>query len=186
MVPIKLRSAFARLDVLMIMLAVATSAYVGLQLWRHFHPDPPNYSRIEEGLFMGGWLDEPPPGVTAVLNLCEREDAQQSPAHSWTPIEDAAPAPTLAWLGERVAFVESHRHAGRSVYVHCLAGISRSGLVTVAYLMKKCGWTRDAALAYVRENRPVASPNPAFMELLLEWEKSLMLPAGASGTRELS
>jgi protein-tyrosine phosphatase len=45
-------------------------------------------------------------------------------------------------------------------------------MVTTAYLVKKHGWTRDHALAFVRKSRPVASPNRAFMERLAEWEKS--------------
>ena len=42
-----------------------------------------------------------------------------------------------------------------------------------AYLMKRHGWTRDDALAFVRQCRPQASPNPVFMDLLAEWEKKL-------------
>jgi dual specificity phosphatase 12 len=60
------------------------------------------------------------------------------------------------------------------VYVHCKAGNSRAGLVTVGYLMWRNGWTRDEALEFVRVARPQVQPNPAFMGLLLEWEKSLM------------
>ena len=43
--------------------------------------------------------------------------------------------------------------------------------MTVAYLMAKNHWTRDEALEFVRSRRPVVCPNPAFMELLLEWER---------------
>ena len=68
---------------------------------------------------------------------------------------DAAPAPSLQWLRDRVAFVDEHRRAGHSTYIHCYAGISRSGMVVVAYLMYKNKWTRDEALAYVREQPQV-------------------------------
>src|SRR5262249_12325768 len=70
-------------------------------------------------------------------------------------------------------FLDSQRRAGLSVYVHCKAGVSRAGLVTVGYLMWREGWSRDAALQFVRFRRSHVRPNPAFMALLLEWEQFL-------------
>jgi atypical dual specificity phosphatase len=144
--------------------------------------EPPNYSRVEEGLFMGGSVRRPPPGVTAVLNLCETADPYHVEVERWRPIPDAEPAPSLDWLGEQVGFVESQRRAGRVVFVHCLNGVSRSGLVVVAYLMAHEGWPRDEALRYVRSARPDVRPNPAFMRLLLEWEDSVRA-GGAKAAR---
>ncbi len=80
-------------------------------------------------------------------------------------------APSIAWLAKQVKFVETQRAAGRTTYVHCFQGASRSGLVVTAYLMHKKHWTRDKALAYIRTRRPQIRPNPAFMELLNEWER---------------
>jgi protein-tyrosine phosphatase len=51
--------------------------------------------------------------------------------------------------------------------------VSRSGLVVVAYEMFKHNWDRDQALAFVRSKRDVTRPNPAFLELLAEWERIL-------------
>lgn len=132
-----------------------------------------NYSQIENGLWLGGSVAEPPPGTQAVLNLCEIEDPYQVEFHKWEPIRDAEPAPSLQWLRTQVEFVETQRAAGHSVFVHCKQGISRSGMVLAAYLMKREGWSRDEALAHLREHRPIVRPNPAFMQLLLEWEQSL-------------
>jgi protein-tyrosine phosphatase len=140
---------------------------------RLFTREPANYAEVEPGLFVGGRVDSPPWWTHATLNLCESEDTFRSPAHEWHPIRDAAPAPSLDWLAERVAFVEEHHLHDRVVYVHCLNGVSRSVMVVTAYLMKKHGWSRDEALAVVRRHRPQARPNPAFMELLGEWEKQL-------------
>src|SRR5712692_6814881 len=63
-----------------------------------------DYSVIEGGLYMGGDVWEPPPGTTAVLNLCEQEDAYRCEVHVWEPIRDAAPAPSIAWLTKQVEF----------------------------------------------------------------------------------
>src|SRR5262249_31704433 len=101
------------------------------------------YSLIEEGLYQGRLVQEPPPGTGAVLNLCESKDSCDCEVMRWRPIADAPPAPSLDWLREQVGFVEEQRAAGRTVYVHCAAGVSRSGMVVVAYEMKKNGWSRD-------------------------------------------
>jgi protein-tyrosine phosphatase len=135
--------------------------------------EPPNYSRIEEGLFLGGAVRQPPPGVGAVLNLCETPDPYQAAVQRWEPVRDAEPTPDLDWLRRQVEFIRSERRAGRVVFVHCRNGVSRSGLVVTAYLMAREGWSRDEALAYVRSGRPKVRPNPAFLRLLLEWEEAV-------------
>jgi hypothetical protein len=132
-----------------------------------------HYSRIEDGLYMGGRVPKPPLGTSVVLNLCQKKDSYQAEIHRWEPIEDADPAPSIEWLRRMVHFVDTQRRAGRTTYVHCAAGVSRAGLVIVAYLMHKNHWTRDQALEFVRSKRPVARPNPAFMQLLSEWEEVL-------------
>ena len=135
--------------------------------------EPPNYSKIEDGLWLGGYVGEPPPGTRAVFNLCEAEDPYRAESHRWEPIRDAEPVPSLDWLREQVGFIEAERAAGRAVFVHCRNGVSRSGLVVVAYYMARDGWSRVEAMEFVRSRRPGLRPNPAFMQLLSEWERSL-------------
>ncbi len=139
----------------------------------------PNYSRIEDGLYLGGSVAAPPPGTRAVLNLCRVEDCYQAEVHRWQPIHDGEPAPNLDWLRQQVEFIDSQRQTGLPVYVHCKAGISRAGLVTMAYLMWRNNWSRDRALHFVRSRRSKVRPNSAFMELLLEWEQYLARRAHA-------
>jgi hypothetical protein len=134
-----------------------------------------NYTLIEDGLYMGGDENSPPSGTTAVLNLCEKDDPYRTDHYLWEPIPDAAPAPDIAWLRRMVQFVDDNRIAGRTVFVHCRNGVSRSGMVVVAYEMYKHRWSRDQALEFVRSKREMARPNPAFMERLLEWERELKL-----------
>jgi hypothetical protein len=136
--------------------------------------DEPNYTRIEDDLYQGGHCPSPPRRTRAVLNLDEAPDPYTCETYVWEPIRDAAPAPSLTWLRERVEWIDAQRQAGRRVFVHCRNGVSRSGTVVVAYLMHKNRWTRDAALAFVRSKRPITRPNPAFMELLAEWEKLVL------------
>src|SRR5262245_58388021 len=74
--------------------------------------EPPNYSRIEEGLYLGGFVMKPPSGTRAVLNLCESEDPYQAEVHRWQPIDDAEPAPSIAWLRDQVQFIDEQRRNG--------------------------------------------------------------------------
>jgi hypothetical protein len=129
-----------------------------------------NDSLIEDGLYMGGYVDGPPPGTGAVLNLCEIDDPYRANTHAWEPIRDTGPAPDLAWLRRMVEFVDARRRAGDTTYVHCRNGVSRSGMVVTAYFMQRNNWSCDQALAFVRSKRAITRPNPAFMERLLEWE----------------
>ncbi len=137
-----------------------------------FTREPPNYSQIEDGLWLGGYVPEPPPGTQAVLNVCEIEDNYRVESYKWAPIRNAQPAPSLDWLRTQVGFIASERAAGRAVFVHCMNGISRSGMVVAAYLMQREGWSREKTLEFLRSRRPGVRPNPAFMKLLVEWERS--------------
>ena len=119
-------------------------------------------------------MAEPPPGTSAVLNLCETEDRYRADFHEWHPIRDAAPAPSLEWLRERIAFTETHRATGRVVYVHCRNGVSRSVMVVTAFLMKSRSLSFPNAFAEVKAKRDLARPKPVFRELLLAWEGELV------------
>jgi len=164
-------------NTLLSLLLIGSVAATGYLWWLEQHypaataQEP--YSLIEKGLYLGGSAERPPPGTKAVLNLCQIKDSYQCEVHAWEVIPDRPPAPGLDWLRKQVAFVDAQRHAGRTTFVHCHAGISRSCMVVTAYLMRKHKWKRDEALEFVRSKRPIVHPNPAFMELLLEWERAL-------------
>jgi hypothetical protein len=158
--------------ILVLILASALGVWLHL-VWLERSYHQPNYSLIEDGLYMGGDESAPPWGTTAVVNLCESEDRYACEEHLWEPIPDGEPVPRLDWLRRMVEFIDARRQAGMTTYVHCRNGVSRSGMVVVAYLMFKHGWGRDEALAFVRTRRSHVRPNPAFMELLLEWQREL-------------
>jgi protein-tyrosine phosphatase len=155
-------------------MVAAVLAVLGVHLAADWlNREPPNYVRIEGGLYLGGYVPEPPPDAEAILNLCEAEDPYRAAAYRWEPIRDGEPAPSLDWLREQVSFIGAQREAGKVVFVHCRNGVSRSGMVVTAYLMARHGWSRDEALTFIRSKRETVRPNPAFMRLLHEWEQSL-------------
>ena len=65
------------------------------------------------------------------------------------------------------------RNKKQGVLVHCLAGISRSVTVTVAYLMYTMNMSMDDAYDFLRRSRPNISPNFNFMGQLKDFEQTL-------------
>ncbi|PSN61818.1 phosphatases II [Corynespora cassiicola Philippines] len=57
------------------------------------------------------------------------------------------------------------------VLVHCLQGISRSGSIVVAYMMRQLCLDYPTALALVRRHRDVITPNDGFAEQLVIWHQ---------------
>uniref|UniRef100_A0A914W0U6 protein-tyrosine-phosphatase n=1 Tax=Plectus sambesii TaxID=2011161 RepID=A0A914W0U6_9BILA len=78
-----------------------------------------------------------------------------------------------------IAFIDEARSKGEGVLVHCLAGISRSVTVTVAYLMQTLHKSLDEAYDLVRAQKSNIAPNFNFMGQLLDFERQLR---GASGS----
>jgi hypothetical protein len=162
-----------RRRLLVTVLAAVVGAWGVLLAVQRSYQEGPNYTLVDDGLYLGGFVAEPPPGTRAVLNLRETADPYRCETHVWEPIADAEPAPDLDWLRRQVAFLDARARDGMTTYVHCRNGISRSGMVVTAYEMQKRGWSRDEALAFVRLTRPGVRPNPAFMDRLAEWERHL-------------
>lgn len=69
--------------------------------------------------------------------------------------------------------------------MHCLAGISRSVTITVAYLMYKCSLNLNDAFNLVRERKSNIAPNFHFMEQLYNFEKELKLDVSSQSPLSL-
>ncbi|KAL3452897.1 protein-tyrosine phosphatase-like protein [Aspergillus insuetus] len=73
------------------------------------------------------------------------------------------------------------RRSRGHVLVHCNQGISRSGSVVVAYIMKYLSLPYAAALLTARRSRPIILPNTGFEYQLRMWEKcgfDVFMPGG--------
>uniref|UniRef100_UPI00398E8C83 dual specificity protein phosphatase 8-like isoform X3 n=1 Tax=Pristiophorus japonicus TaxID=55135 RepID=UPI00398E8C83 len=115
-------------------------------------------------------------GITYVLNAsnsCPKPDFISESHFMRIPVNDNYCEKLLPWLDESVDFIDKAKVSNCRVLVHCLAGISRSATVAIAYIMKTMGLSSDDAYRFVKDRRPSISPNFNFMGQLLEYEKSL-------------
>ncbi|KYQ57171.1 Dual specificity protein phosphatase 22 [Trachymyrmex zeteki] len=69
-------------------------------------------------------------------------------------------------------FIHAARLRGGNVLIHCLAGMSRSVTVAVAYIMSTTNLSWKEALKVVRVGRSIANPNVGFQQQLKDFESS--------------
>lgn len=71
---------------------------------------------------------------------------------------------------DSIMFIHESRMKGEGCLVHCVAGVSRSVTLVVAYIMTVTGRGWVESLAAVRAARPCAGPNLGFLRQLEEFE----------------
>ncbi|XP_065768738.1 dual specificity protein phosphatase 22 isoform X2 [Muntiacus reevesi] len=72
---------------------------------------------------------------------------------------------------ESIRFIHECRLQGEGCLVHCLAGVSRSVTLVVAYIMTVTDFGWEDALHTVRAGRSCANPNLGFQRQLQEFEE---------------
>ena len=72
-----------------------------------------------------------------------------------------------------IAFIDRARAVNSSVLVHCVAGISRSSTIVIAYLMKRENMTLKDAYTYVKSKRTIIRPNQGFLKCLMKLDEEL-------------
>jgi protein tyrosine/serine phosphatase len=121
-----------------------------------------NFGRVDSTLYRGAqpegrdYADLKALGVKTVINLTS-DDAEpnekamtegagmtyvQIPMNTHTP-------PTAAQLGEFLRIVNDA--ASQPVYVHCVGGRHRTGVMTASYRMTHEGWTADQAFREMKQ-----------------------------------
>jgi dual specificity MAP kinase phosphatase len=133
-------------------------------------PDlPPNSNQITKQLVVGGFIDRDDwrllveQGVSVVVSLqAERHDEDsfgdlQPDGYLRLPTTDFSP-PTLSQLRMGAAFIDEAVRAGKTVLIHCHAGVGRSALQCASYLVYS-GMDIDEAWDLLRSRRPVVYLN---------------------------
>lgn len=140
---------------------------------------PPNADAITPQLVVGGFIDEGDwrqlvmQGVSVVVSLqAERHDEDafgslQPDAYLRLPTIDHS-VPTVGQLRMGAAFIDEAVRAGKTILIHCHAGIGRSALLCTCYLVY-AGMTTEEAWQTVKAKRTMAHLNSAQRRALNEF-----------------
>ena len=84
-------------------------------------------------------------------------------------IDDIGSRNIIKYFGECLNFIDGNE----KVLVHCMAGVSRSATIIIAYIMWKKKMKYDDVLNFVKQKRPIVDPNEGFVKQLKLFEKEL-------------
>ncbi|KAH8070251.1 phosphatase [Aureococcus anophagefferens] len=132
-------------------------------------------SRILEKLWLGGAdvLDDfeafaREKGIDAVVSLGE-ETVRAGIPKLHLDEQDTPETDLRRHFNAIVNFIHDHRCRGLGVYVHCHAGVSRSGAAAAAYLVAWLDLGVRDALGHLMRCRDTVLPNPGFRDQLLDF-----------------
>ncbi|ALC46256.1 CG15528 [Drosophila busckii] len=147
------------------------------------HTPYPGISRLSPSLYLCGALAVNPLildklNVRCVVNVApELPDTPlpniDSPLYLRINAQDRAGVNLSTHFDEVADLIEQVRLSGGSSLVHCVAGVSRSATLCLAYLMKHSGMSLREAYMHVQAIRPQVRPNSGFFQQLREYETEL-------------
>ncbi|XP_034643687.1 dual specificity protein phosphatase 15 isoform X8 [Trachemys scripta elegans] len=108
--------------------------------------------------------------ITHIISIHESpQPLLQEMTYLRIPLPDTPEANIKKHFKECISFIHYCRLHGGNCLVHCLAGISRSTTIVVAYVMAVTELSWQEVLQAVRAVRPIANPNPGFKQQLEEF-----------------
>ncbi|KAM8703922.1 hypothetical protein ACLKA7_008534 [Drosophila subpalustris] len=154
-----------------------------IQVKAENHTPYPGISRLTPALFLCGAAAVVPSnldklGVSCVVNVApELPDTPLSsvsnPLYLRINAQDRTGVNLAAHFDEVADLIEEVRLSGGCSLVHCVAGVSRSASLCLAYLMKYGGMSLREAYTHVQSIRPQVRPNSGFFQQLREYEQEL-------------
>ncbi|XP_073973401.1 mitogen-activated protein kinase phosphatase 3 [Rhodnius prolixus] len=104
------------------------------------------------------------------------------------PIADHWSQNLTSYFPKSIEFIDEARSQKKGVLVHCVAGVSRSVTITLAYLMGRLCFSMNDAFCWVRQRKPNIAPNFHFMDELARFEQELQNSkgsgSGSSGSQQ--
>ncbi|XP_055902620.1 protein phosphatase Slingshot isoform X1 [Eupeodes corollae] len=136
-----------------------------------------NMSEVLPGLYVGNYRDSKDPQQLEKFQITHIVAIHDSPRrllpnkHYLCVMAADTPDQNLSqYFSICNDFIHAARLRDGNVLIHCLAGMSRSVTVTVAYIMSATNLNWKEALKVVRAGRAVANPNLGFQTQLQEFE----------------
>ncbi|XP_045464758.1 dual specificity protein phosphatase 22 isoform X1 [Harmonia axyridis] len=134
-------------------------------------------SKVLPGLYVGNYRDSKDANqlnknkITHILAIHDTARRIHSDKHYLCVMASDSPDQNLAqYFSLCNDFIHAARLRGGNVLIHCLAGMSRSVTVAVAYIMTVTNLNWKEALKVVKAGRSVANPNLGFQKQLQEFE----------------
>ncbi|XP_031634632.1 dual specificity protein phosphatase 14 [Contarinia nasturtii] len=120
-------------------------------------------------------------GITCVINAAPELpntplplDANGStPVYLQVPVLDKSDINIAEYFDQVSDLIERTRQTNGKTMVHCIAGVSRSATLVLAYLMKYMNISLKDAYEFVRAARPQIRPNTSFVRQLIAYEEKL-------------
>lgn len=117
-------------------------------------------------------------GVTLVINATTEQELPNTPlpcdettGYVRVPVKDNREADLDRYFNQIADRIEEESHKSNGVtLVHCVAGVSRSASLCLAYLIKYHRMSLKDAYNHVKARRPQIRPNVAFVKQLMEFE----------------
>ncbi|XP_051884451.1 dual specificity protein phosphatase 22-A [Pristis pectinata] len=138
-------------------------------------------SKILDGLYLGNIRDSQDKdnlvknGVTHILSICNNaKPVLEDMKYLCIPASDSSNQNLIQYFKECIKFIHESRIHGGGCIVHCLAGVSRSTTMVVAYLMTVTDYSWEECLFAVKSVRSYASPNISFQQQLQEFDATLV------------
>lgn len=126
----------------------------------------------DPGVVLGNAASAVTAEADVVLSLCRmgtRPSPGASEAHELMVVDspDVRHNANLDFvLGDTADAIVRWRDEGKTVFLHCAAGVSRTSAFAAAYLSKRLGISGLSALERVTACHPIADPNPGFLAAL--------------------
>ncbi|XP_034933976.1 dual specificity protein phosphatase 15 [Chelonus insularis] len=136
-------------------------------------------NKVLPGLYVGNYRDSKDEAqlerfeITHILAIHDAARRLHSDKHYLCILAADTPDQNLSqYFSLCNDFIHAARLRGGNVLIHCLAGMSRSVTVAVAYIMSTTNLSWKEALKVVRVGRAVANPNVGFQQQLQDFESS--------------
>ncbi|XP_016843187.1 dual specificity protein phosphatase 22 isoform X2 [Nasonia vitripennis] len=136
-------------------------------------------NKVLPGLYVGNYRDSKDAAqlerfeITHILAIHDAARRLHSDKHYLCIMAADSPDQNLSqYFSICNDFIHSARLRGGNVLIHCLAGMSRSVTVAVAYIMSTTNLSWKEALKVVRVGRAVANPNVGFQQQLEDFEST--------------
>lgn len=107
--------------------------------------------------------------LTAAFNITLNHNKNDIPYFKHVPGKDHEKFDLSIYFDDSVEFIDKALEK-TNILVHCMAGVSRSVTLVLAFLIKKKGMTYDEAYSMVKQKRRIIHPNDGFIRQLRDYE----------------